>query len=155
SPSGIDSVTVNSAEPVWYEKEKPIDYIKVAGEFHFVVADTGREADTKTAVATVKSLMKSTPEKIEKTINRLGEITHQVRDSLESTSKESLETLLIEAQKELLTLGLSDLGLNKLIKLAVDEGAVGAKLTGARNRGCIIALAKNDQHSKYQTKKLL
>src|SRR5699024_506839 len=23
SPSGIDSVTVNSAEPVWYEKEKP------------------------------------------------------------------------------------------------------------------------------------
>lgn len=155
SPSGIDSVTVNSAEPVWYEKEKPIDYIKVAGEFHFVVADTGREADTKTAVATVKSLMKSTPEKIEKTINRLGEITHQVRDSLESSSKQVLGTLLSEAQKELVTLGVSDLGLNKLIKLALDEGALGAKLTGAGNGGCIIALAKNDQHSKYLTKKLL
>src|SRR5699024_9665453 len=99
-------------------------------------------------------LMKSTPEKIEKTINRLGEITHQVRDSLESSSKQVLGTLLSEAQKELVTLGVSDLGLNKLIKLALDEGALG-KLTGAGNGGCIIALAKNDQHSKYLTKKLL
>src|SRR5690625_6014042 len=99
--------------------------------------------------------MKSTPEKIEKTINRLDEITHQVRDSLESSSKQVLGTLLSEAQKELVTLGVSDLGLNKLIKLALDEGALGAKLTGAGNGGCISALAKNDQHSKYLTKKLL
>src|SRR5699024_1341266 len=105
SLSVIVSVTVNSVEPVRYEIEKLIDYIKVAVEFHFVVADTGREADTKTAVATVKSLMKSTPEKIEKTINRLGEITHQVRDSLENSSKQVLGALLSEAQKELVTLG--------------------------------------------------
>src|SRR5699024_8938982 len=131
------------------------DYIKVAGEFHFVVADTGREADTKTAVATVKSLMKSTPEKIEKTINRLGEITHQVRDSLESSSKQVIGTLLSEAQKELVTLVVSDCGVNNVNKLAFDEGAVGAKLTGAGNGGSIIALAKNDQHAKYLTKKLL
>src|SRR5690625_6345110 len=97
--------------------------------FRSLVADTGREADTKTAVATVKSLMKSTPEKIEKTINRLGEITHQVRDSLESSSKQVLGTLLSEAQKELVTLGVSDLGLNKLIKLALDEGALDRKST--------------------------
>src|SRR5690625_7481147 len=84
--------------------------------------------------------MKSTPEKIEKTINRLDEITHQVRDSLESSSKQVLGTLLSEAQKELVTLGVSDLGLNKLIKLALDEGALGAKLTGACNGGCIIVL---------------
>src|SRR5699024_9472404 len=129
--------------------------IKVAGEFHFVVADTGREADTKTAVATVKSLMKSTPEKIEKTINRLGEITHQVRDYIESSSKQVLGTLLSAAQKELVTLGVSELRSNKLITLALEEGALGAKLTGASTGGCIIALAKNDQHSKYLTTELL
>src|SRR5699024_463429 len=107
------------------------------------------------ALPIFKSLMKSTPEKIEKTINRLGEITHQVRDSLENSSKQVLGALLSEAQKELVTLGVSDLGLNKLINLALDEGALGAKLAGAGNGGCIIALAKNDQHSKYLTKKLL
>src|SRR5699024_11574180 len=90
----------------------------------------------------------------EKTINRLGEITHQVRDSLESSSKQVLGTLLSEAQKELVTLGVSDLGLNKLIKLALDEGALGAKLTGAGNGGCIIALAKHDQHSRQLAEKL-
>src|SRR5699024_5518366 len=93
--------------------------------------------------------------KLEKTINRLAEITHQVRDSLESSSKQVLGALLREAQKELDTLGVSDLGLNKLIKLALDERALGAKLTGAGNGVYIIALGKNDQHSKYLTKKLL
>ncbi len=155
SPSGIDSLTVNSDKPVWYQKENPIDYIVTQGEFHFVVADSGREADTKTAVATVKELMKATPEKIEKTMSRLGEITYQVRESLESSSTQMLGTLLNEAQKELVTLGVSDLGLNKLVKFVLDEGALGAKLTGAGNGGCIIALAKNDQHSKYLTEKLL
>src|SRR5699024_450193 len=98
---------------------------------------------------------KSTPEKIEKTINRVGEITHQVRDSLESSSKQVLGALLSEAQKELVTLCVSDLDLNKLFILAIDEGALGAKITGAGSGGCIIALEKNDKHSKYLTKILL
>src|SRR5690625_3652256 len=111
SPSGIDSLTVNSDKPVWYEMGKTIDYIDTQGEFHFVVDDSGREADTKTAVGNVKELMKATPEKIERTMNRLGEITYQVRESLESSSKQMLGTLLNEAQKELVALGVSDLGL--------------------------------------------
>lgn len=155
SPSGIDSLTVNSDKPVWYEMGKSIDYINTQGEFHFVVADSGREADTKTAVDTVKELMKATPEKIERTMNRLGEITYQVRESLENSSKQMLGTLLNEAQKELVTLGVSDLGLNKLITFVLNEGALGAKLTGAGNGGCIIALAKNHQHSRLLTEKLL
>lgn len=155
SPSGIDSLTVNSDKPVWYEMGKTIDYIDTQGEFHFVVADSGREADTKTAVGTVKELMKATPEKIERTMNRLGEITYQVRESLESSSKQMLGTLLNEAQKELVALGVSDLGLNKLITFVLNEGALGAKLTGAGNGGCIIALAKNQQHSRLLTEKLL
>lgn len=155
SPSGIDSLTVNSEKPVWYQRETPIDYIETKGEFHFVVADSGRGADTKTAVGTVRELMKSAPKKIEKTMNHLGDITHQVRESLENSSKQMLGYLLNEAQKELVTLGVSDFGLNKLIKLALDEGALGAKLTGAGNGGCIIALAKNELHSKQLTEKLL
>ncbi len=155
SPSGIDSLAVNSERPVWYQREEPIDYIKTTGEFHFVVADSGREADTKTAVGTVRELMNAAPKKIEKTMQHLGEITYQVRESLENSSKQMLGFLLTEAQKELVTLGVSDLGLNKLIKLTLDEGALGAKLTGAGNGGCIIALAKNELHSKQLTEKLL
>lgn len=155
SPSGIDPLTVNSKNPVWYKKGTPIEYIKPDSEFHFVVADSGREADTKTAVGTVTELMKSAPDKIQATMSRLGDITHQVRDALETSSKQVLGYLLTEAQKELVTLGVSDGGLNKLIQLAMDEGALGAKLTGAGNGGCIIALAKNEFHAKQLTEKLL
>ena len=155
SPSGIDSLTVNSDKPVWYQREESVKYIETKGDFHFIVADSGSEADTKTAVGTVKELMKATPQKIERTMNHLGEITYQVRESLESSSKQMLGYLLNEAQKELVTLGVSNSRLNAIINLALEEGALGAKLTGAGNGGCIIALAKNELHSKQLTDKLL
>ena len=47
--------------------------------------------------------------------------------------------MLNEAQKELEALGVSDTGLNRLIDFARQEGALGAKLTGGGNGGCIIA----------------
>src|SRR5690625_3183833 len=49
APSGIDPLTITSQSPIWYRKEEPIDYIQPNGEFYFVVADSGRMADTKTA----------------------------------------------------------------------------------------------------------
>lgn len=154
SPSGIDPLTVNAKSPVWFKKEETIDYIEPNGEFYFVVADSGREADTKTAIDAVSELFKKAPDTIQATMDRLGDITHQVRDALEASSKQVLGYLLNEAQKELVSLGVSDTGLNKLIQLALDEGALGAKLTGGGHGGCIIALAKNELHSKQITERL-
>src|SRR5699024_6941034 len=81
--------------------------------------------------------------------------TYQVRDALEKAGKQMLGQLLNEAQKELEALGVSDAGLNRLIYFALQEGALGAKLTGGGNGGCIIALARNEMHSKQLTEKLL
>src|SRR5699024_958820 len=74
---------------------------------------------------------------------------------LEKTGKQLLGTLLNEAQKELEALGVSDAGLNRLIYMARQEGALGAKLTGGGNGGCIIALARDEVHSRYLAEKLL
>lgn len=155
SPSGIDPLTITTESPIWYEKEQPFDLIQPKGDFYFIVADSGRMADTKTAIDSVASLLKSAPKKFQQTLERLGEITYQVRDALEKASKYVLGQLLNEAQKELEALGVSDAGLNRLIDYALQEGALGAKLTGGGNGGCIIALAQNEMHSKYLTEKLL
>lgn len=154
SPSGIDPLTITSNQPVWYEKEHPIDYIRPNGEFYFVVADSGRMADTKSAVETVTGLLKLAPSKIQGKIERIGDITFQVREALEKSSKQLLGYLLNEAQKELEALGVSDAGLNKMIQFALQEGALGAKLTGGGNGGCIIALAQSEIHSKQLSEKL-
>src|SRR5699024_11341779 len=88
----------------------------------FIVADTGRMADTRSAVASIAKLLKSAPKKIQTNLERLGEITHQARNALEKASKQVLGHLLNEAQKELEALGVSDAGLNRLIQYALQEG---------------------------------
>jgi len=154
APSGIDALTITSDSPVWYEKKKPIDYIRLKEDFHFIVADSGRIGDTKSSVESVAQLLKSAPKRMQRKLERLGRLTHEVRHSLEKASKQLLGYLLNEAQDELETLGVSDTGLNHLVNEARRQGALGAKLTGGGNGGCIIALAKDEVHSRYLAEKL-
>ena len=81
-------------------------------------------------------------------------MTYQAKHALEKAGKYILGQLLDEAQKELEALGVSDAGLNRLIYFAKQEGALGAKLTGGGNGGCIIALAQNEVHSRQLAEKL-
>lgn len=147
APSGIDSLTIASPCPIWYQKDGPTQQIMPQSDFHFVVADTGQMADTKTAVSTVKQMLKFAPKKVYSQIERIGELTHLAKDSLEESSKQLLGKVLDEAQKELESMGVSNASLNRLIHYAKKEGALGAKLTGGGNGGCIIALARNEMHA--------
>ncbi|SHF73287.1 mevalonate kinase [Ornithinibacillus halophilus] len=153
-PSGIDTLTITSESPVWFEKDQSIQYIKPGSDFHFIVADSGRIGDTRSAVESVAHLLRKAPEKIQRKINRIGDLTHHAKHALEKAGKNFLGQILNEAQKELEALGVSDAGLNKLIDLAREEGALGAKLTGGGNGGCIIALAENEVHSRQLAEKL-
>ncbi|MBP1969999.1 mevalonate kinase [Virgibacillus natechei] len=154
APSGIDTLTITSESPVWYEKEHPIDLINLSDDFHFVVADSGRIGDTRLSVESVAHLLMSAPKRIRSKLDRIGELTHHAKYALEKAGKTLLGQMLNEAQKELETLGVSDAGLNRLIYFARQEGALGAKLTGGGNGGCIIALAQNEVHSRQLAEKL-
>ncbi|MDY0410242.1 mevalonate kinase [Virgibacillus soli] len=154
APSGIDTLTITAECPVWFERENPVYYIKPSDDFHFIVADTGKYGDTRTAVESVANLFKSAPKIIQEKLDRIGELTYQAKHALEKAGKNILGQLLNEAQKELEALGVSDATLNKLINFARQEGALGAKLTGAGNGGCIIALAQNEVHSRQLADKL-
>lgn len=154
SPSGLDALTISSGSPVWFEKDRLARFIEPSGEFHFIVADSGRVGDTRSAVESVSNLLRTAPKKIQAKLNRIGELTHQAKDALEKAGKHILGQLLNEAQKELESLGVSDAGLNRLIYFARQEGALGAKLTGGGNGGCIIALAQNEVHSRQLAEKL-
>ncbi|API92491.1 mevalonate kinase [Virgibacillus pantothenticus] len=154
APSGIDTLTITSQSPVWYEKEHPINFIKLSEDFHFVVADSGRVGDTRLAVESVANLLKKAPKRIQRKLERIGKLTHDAKQALEKKGKHILGHMLNEAQKELEALGVSDTGLNRLIDFARQEGALGAKLTGGGNGGCIIALAQNEVHSRQLAEKL-
>lgn len=154
APSGIDPLTITSECPVWFEKEQPFGFIEPKEDFYFIVADSGRMADTRSAIESVTGLLKTAPKKIQANLERLGEITHQARYAIEKAGKNLLGQVLNEAQKELESLGVSDAGLNRLIYCALQGGALGAKLTGGGNGGCIVALANDEVHSQQLAEKL-
>jgi mevalonate kinase len=154
APSGLDTLTITSVSPVWYEKGREFCFIEPKQDFHFIVADSGRIGDTRSAVESVAELLKSAPKRIQASLDRIGEITHQARRALEKASKHLLGKTMNEAQKELEALGVSDAVLNRLIYIARREGALGAKLTGGGNGGCIIALARNEEHSHHLSETL-
>jgi mevalonate kinase len=154
SPSGIDTLTITSDSPIWFEKDQPIEKIDVKEDLHFIVADSGQDADTRTSVQSVTQLLREAPAKIQRKLDRIGQLTHEAKDALEKASKHFLGSMLNEAQKELEFLGVSDGVLNRLIRFARQEGALGAKLTGGGNGGCIIALAQNEVHCKQLAEKL-
>lgn len=154
SPSGIDTLTITAETPIWFEKDQPIENIGVKEDLHFIVADSGQDADTRSSVQSVTNLLRKAPRRIQRKLDRIGQLTYDAKGALEKASKHFLGHMLNEAQKELEFLGVSDAVLNRMIRFARKEGALGAKLTGGGNGGCIIALAQNEVHCKQLAEKL-
>jgi mevalonate kinase len=148
NPSGIDMAAAFSDFPIWFQKEKKPESLQVGEPLFLVVADTGRFGDTHKAVASVKDAYTAYPEKTRKSINHLGEITVEVRKCLSNGDMKMLGNLIDFAQTELVALGVSDEGINRLINVARKAGALGAKLTGGGRGGCILALAKSKSHAQ-------
>ena len=58
---------------------------------------------------------------------------------------DALGTLMNLNHGLLVSLGVSNIHLDKLVHTALESGALGAKLTGAGGGGCMVALVKNER----------
>ncbi|WP_226037290.1 mevalonate kinase [Aquibacillus saliphilus] len=143
NPSGIDTAAASNDGPIWFQKDNQIESLQIGASFNLIVADTGRIGNTHAAVASIKDKFKSDSKATQQLINQLGEVSEQTREALSNGSVKSLGKLLNSAHDQLTKLGVSDDGLNKLVRTARNAGALGAKLTGGGRGGCIIALVRN------------
>jgi len=154
SPSGIDMAAVSSKLPIWFQIGSEAKPIQAGRPLHIVVADSGRIGDTKTAVKNVRDNYLSKPLKIQKAIEQVGIIAAQAQSALVNGDLFMLGSLLDQNHTELMKLGVCDDGLNRLVAKARDFGALGAKLTGGGQGGCIIALANSLDHARMIASKL-
>ena len=147
NPSGIDMAAASSDLPIWFQKEEKPTPLQIGAPFHLVVADTGRIGDTRMAVESIRGKYQTNPVATQQVIDLLGEITYTAKDALLNGELELLGNALNAAQNELIKLGVSDEGIDNLVRVAREAGALGAKLTGGGRGGCIIALAKDERHA--------
>lgn len=140
SPSGLDAATTSSDKLLYYIKGQEGQPIEMNLSATMVIADTGVKGATKEAIANVQQLLADNPAAAKEHINHLGALVEETKSFLKDNEVNKLGTALNAAQVDLAALNVSDDSLDKLIKVANQNGARGAKLTGGGRGGCMFAI---------------
>lgn len=153
-PSGIDMNCVVYERPLWYQKGS-FTYIEEVPSFKIVVADTGKPSQTKVSVSMVAKNYVSNINNTVENIEELGLLAKQFYGISNTNELTNLGFLFNKAQSTLRSLGVSDQIVEELCTVANTNGALGSKLTGGGQGGCMIAICDNEQNAKQVEKALL
>ena len=142
TPSGIDNTASTFGGLIWFEKGETnvMDKISIQNPIEIVMGNTGKVADTTAAVAGVRERKEKNPEKYKEIFDRAENIAYLAKNALQNEDYKELGKLMNENHKLLQQIEVSSRELDFLVKLARDQGALGAKLTGGGLGGNIIAL---------------
>ena len=142
TPSGIDNNIATFAEPVLYSKgtrtrTKPIKLSEVPP---LVIASSGIKGATKEQVAGVRARYDTNRDLYTTIFDEIDEISIAGAVALRNCDYAALGSMMNVCQGFLNAIEVSAPELEKMISIARQSGAVGAKLTGAGGGGSIVAL---------------
>lgn len=155
NPSGIDTSIVVGEKSLYYIKGEPLEEFNSNLDGYLIVADTGEKGMTKFAVSKVKNFIEENPNKGTEIINLLGNLTIKARISITENKALELGKIMNKAQNLLSEIGVSNSTIEKLVRVSLDNGALGSKLTGGGLGGCVISLCANKEDAINISKSLL
>lgn len=139
TPSGLDARATRAVHPIRFVAGSA-ERLPVNFGTDFVVADTGVRGETRRAVADVRAAVTaSVAARTE--LDRLGALVDTAVSALASDGRAELGAAMNEAHRILTGLGVGHPALDTAVAAAREAGAIGAKLTGSGQGGCVIALA--------------
>lgn len=154
NPSGIDAAATSGNQPIFFQRERPLEAFELNLSGALLVADTGVKGKTRDTVQDVATLLRLQPDKTGKAIEKLGQLTHDARTAISDNQPTCLGDLMNQAQTILQQLSVSDASLDHLVQVARHNGALGAKLTGGGRGGCMIALAEDTLQARIIARQL-
>ena len=143
NPSGIDTATTSGKEAVFFIKGEALQPLSIQLKGTLIVADTGITGQTLKAVQAVQEKIQQEPIATQKIIEEIGELVHTAKTCLSKGAVDTLGSLLTQNHALLQQLEVSNKTLDHLVQTALENGAIGAKMTGGGLGGCMIALAAN------------
>ena len=124
----------------------PLDF----RDLPLTVGFTGIKADTAALVRQVAGLRARNAELTDRIFDAMAAIVEEARDALGAADVPRLGELMNMNQGLLDALGVSSLELAKLIFVARQAGATGAKLSGAGGGDCMIALSLDSTRARVE-----
>lgn len=138
--SGLDATATSASWPVRF-KCGEFSRMDICMRAWLVLADSGCKGMTRETVEVLRARLDVQPDKVGAQLDNLGAIAAEAEVDLALGRAESMGARMTRAHKILADLGVSTPQLDKLVRVACEHGALGAKLTGGGGGGCVIALA--------------
>ena len=145
TPSGIDNTAATYGGLIWFKRNlqggpNVIEKLKMKEPVEIVIANTGVTASTSKVVAEVKQRREEQPKKFDQIFGNYRQLVVKARKALIENRLEKLGKLMDENQELLRQIDVSSSELENLINIAMNQGALGAKLTGTGRGGNMVVL---------------
>ncbi len=153
TPSGIDNTASTYGGLIWFVKnldggKNIMEVLHSPKKMPLVIANSGITASTTEVVADVRRLKEAKPVKFEKIFSEYKDLSKKAKKALLKSDDVSIGNLMNQNHKLLQEITVSGEINDKLVGIALNYGALGAKMTGTGRGGLVIALAENDEVQK-------
>ncbi|MEQ1802005.1 MAG: hydroxymethylglutaryl-CoA reductase, degradative [Gammaproteobacteria bacterium] len=151
-PSGIDNTLATYGRPLVYRRGSPplVEVLNIPRPLSIVVGMTQSEGLTARTVANVSDARERNPRLYEKIFDDIDSLVLQAVSAIQDNDVTTLGDLMNINQGLLNALQVSTPELERLINVARDAGAAGAKLTGGGGGGAMIALCHDTTTANVQ-----
>ena len=155
--SGADCTVSVSGGIIEYQKEKGFSKIETENEFNFIIIDSEQVHSTDKVVERVRKFKENNSDVFTELCSEEERLIAKALDSMKKNDLETIGKCMAQNQMFLEQIGVSNDELLSITK-EIEKITFGAKITGAGDGGCIIALTKKDDDlseyvntTKYQT----
>ena len=150
TPSGIDNTASTYGGLIWFIKnleggKNTMDLLQSPKKMPLVIANSGITASTTEVVADVRSLREDNPDKYDKIFRDYEELAINAKMALLRGNISMVAGLMNLNHLLLQNITVSGEINDKLVNLARNHGALGAKMTGTGRGGLVIALTENEE----------
>lgn len=148
TPSGIDNTASTYGGLIWFVKnldggKNTMDLLESPKKIPLVIANSGITASTTKVVADVRRLKEESPEKFKNIFEDYKKIAENAKQALLKGDINIIGALMNENHTLLQKITVSGEVNDKLVKLALKNGAIGAKVSGTGRGGLVIALTRD------------
>ena len=155
--SGADCTVSVSGGIIEYQKEKGFSKIETENEFNFLIIDSEQVHSTDKVVERVRKFKENNSDVFTELCSEEERLIAKALDSMKKNDLETIGKCMAQNQMFLEQIGVSNDELLSITK-EIEKITFGAKITGAGDGGCIIALTQKDDDlseyvntTKYQT----
>jgi mevalonate kinase len=142
SPSGIDALQTRSEHAHYFVKGKDPEPLSIDLPGYLIVAHSQVKGETRAAVKNIAKLYIANL--AQGHLESLGLMSLLMKEALEKKEIDDIARLMNQAHFHLQELTVSHPIVDQMVEQALNDGALGAKVTGGGLGGCIIALAETE-----------